>query len=363
MPKNSIPKTPAGGAQGALVPPSFVSGTADLAARLGLSQWSVSRAINGHAGVSEQTRQRVLQAMQDTGFSPNPLARGLRGRRTGTVGICFGRLKVPILDEKIFGLQEFLRKRQFHCLLETTSNDVANELRVLEHFRRSRVDGVILIQPRLSEDEIRKALGSTVAVCIDPLRAKRIPSVMLDRQIAMQGLIDHLLDLGHRRFALLGITPEDSWRWPTLAAGVEKRGLDPSSSFWHHKPPGPEQSPLEAGMEAALVALRQSPRPTALICLNDYLALGAVQAAKDAGLAVPGDVSITGFDNRDIARVLRPMLTTVEQRTERMVTAVGEMLLKQICQVSSEPVLGQKIRIEPVVIFGESTGQAPRFPG
>lgn len=339
-------------------PPPFVSGTADLAAWLGLSQWSVSRAINGQPGVGEETRQRVLKAMRDTGFAPNPLARGLRGRRTGTVGVCFGRLKVPILDEKIFGLQEFLRKREFHCLLETTRNDPATEARVLEHFRRSKVDGVVLVQPRLPETAIRAALGPTPAVCIDPLQARHIPSVVMDRAAVMRRLIEHLLDLGHRRFALLGITPGDTWRWPALADSLKRRGLDPESAFWHHPPPGPDQSPLETGVEAASLALRRTPRPTALICLNDFIALGAVHSARNLGLDVPADVSITGFDNQDIARILRPMLTTVEQRSERMVAVVGDMLLKQISQAPSARALPPIVTLEPIVIFGESTGPA-----
>jgi DNA-binding LacI/PurR family transcriptional regulator len=335
-----------------------ITSTADLAAKLDLSQWSVSRAINGHPGVSEGTRRRVIEAMNESGFSPNPYARGLRGRSLRTVGICFSRLKVPILEEKVFKLQDFFRSLNIHCLLETTRSDAQTERKVLDHFRSSRVDGVVLFQSKLPATEISSLLGAIPLICIDPRFPQTAPTVALDRRLAMHTLIEHLLDLGHTRFALLGITQGDTWRWPPLEESARRRGLDPAHAFQSVRSPEAEQSPLEMGLQSAMTLLTSSDRPTAFICQNDWVATGVLQAARELNLTIPGDLSVTGFDNLDISRILRPYLTTVEQHSDRTVAVAGQMLLDQMSEI---PVSAQTVLITATVVIGDSTGPLRKF--
>lgn len=332
-----------------------VTSTADLAAKLGLSQWSVSRAINGHPGVSEETRRRVLEEMNASGFSPNPYARGLRGRSLRTVGICFSRLKVPILEEKVFKMQEFFRSHDIHCLLETTRSDAQTERKVLDHFKSSRVDGVALFQSKLPAEEISSLLGNIPLICIDPRFPQTAPTVALDRTPAMHTLIEHLLDLGHTRFALLGITRGDIWRWPPLEESVCRRGLDPDHALLSVRSPTPEQSPLEMGLQAGMTLLTGADRPSAFICQNDWVATGVLQAARELNLSAPADLSVTGFDNLDIARVLRPYLTTVEQHSDRTVAVAAQMLFRQMHDL---PIDQRTVLVPATVVIGDSTGRA-----
>lgn len=339
--------------------PSVVS-TADLAKYLNLSQWTVSRAINGHHDISEETRKRVLTAMDELGFRPNPFARGLRGRGISMIGICFSRLNIPILDQKVFELQEYLRNRGFRSLLEASLNDPENEQRVLEDFRRIRVDGVVIFFSMLSSSKIRQATRSMALVSVDPWWPQEVPMVMLDRHTAMRQIIDHLLDLGHRSFALLGISPDNIWRWPPLAEGVMARGLNPDEVFSWYKYPSPFESPIKGGAEMAARALSLKPRPTAFICQDDLIALGAIQTVKDAGLSVPKDISVTGFNNQDVAQTLRPTLTTVDQHPSSTIARVGELLSMQLALPARDRGKAVEVKIKGSFIARESTGPAPK---
>lgn len=340
-------------------PPTVVS-TRELAKYLNLSQWTVSRAINGHHDISEETRKRVLAAMDEVGFRPNPFARGLRGRGIGIVGLCFSRLNIPILDQKVFAMQEFLRQHGFRSLMEATQNDPENEARVLEDFRRIRVEGVVLFLSMLNSARVRQATKGMAVVSIDPWHSQEVPMVNLDRYSAMRQIIHHLLDLGHRRFGLLGIAPDNIWRWPPLVDGVSSRGLNPGEVFTWYPYPSPHESPVSAGAQMAAKTLKLSPRPTAFICQDDLVALGAVQAVKDAGLSVPGDISVTGFNNQDLAQLLRPTLTTVDQQPIHMIAKAGELLTIQMGLPARERGQPMEAKITPQFIIGESTGPAPQ---
>ena len=334
-----------------------ITSTADLARYLNLSQWTVSRAINNHTDISEKTRQRVLKAMDEVGFTPNVFARGLRGRSARMIGISFARLNVPVLDQKIFELQEFFRSKQFQCLLETTMHDLDVEVRGIKAFMKIHVDGIVLVQSGLSVKKMRSLIGDTPCVLVDPVHVHNRATVFLDRAVAQCKLFDHLFELGHRRIALLGFDEEDNWRWPPLVQSAKDRGLDPKKVFVSTARKKSSETNVEAGARMAIdVAKKSSRRPTALMCLDDQVAVGAVQALKQAGYSVPDDFSVTGFNNQDIARFIYPRLTTVEQHPESMMNTAGELLIEQINGAGSVKKKQESIQIEPTVLIGESTG-------
>jgi DNA-binding LacI/PurR family transcriptional regulator len=197
----------------------------DFAKYLDLSAWTVSRAINGHPEVKEETRRRVLQAMDEVGFRPNPLARGLGGRRTGLIGVCLFNLENPIVSAKVFHLQEFLRRQHLRSLLEVTLRDPESEQRVIEDFLRIRTDGLVLMYSSLDAATLASCVGEVPCVVVDPHQPQKLPNVSLDRRQAMRLLLEHLLRLEHRSFALLGFRKNEPWRWPALA-GDRPRARD-----------------------------------------------------------------------------------------------------------------------------------------
>lgn len=203
----------------------------DFARHLDLSAWTVSRAINGHPEVNEKTRRRVLAAMDELGFRPNPLARGLGGRRTGMIGVCFMGLGNPIVDKKVYALQEFFRGQHLQTVLEVRMRDREQELRAIENFRRIHVDGVVLMYSELDAKASVEALKRVPCVQVDPHQPQQIPSVSLDRHKAMRLLMEHLLRLEHTSFGLLGTGRSDVWRWPALLEIARSHRLDPAKVY------------------------------------------------------------------------------------------------------------------------------------
>lgn len=340
-------------------PAPAIHSIADFARHLNLSAWTISRAINGHPEVNEQTRQRVLAAMDELGFRPNPLARGLGGRRTGMIGVCFMGLGNPIVDKKVYALQEFFRSQHLQTLLEVRMRDRQQELRAIENFHRIRVDGVVLMYSELDGAEAVTALRGLPCVQVDPHRPQKVPSVSLDRQKAMRLLMDHLFRLEHTRFGFLGTGKNDVWRWPAVVEIAKARGLDPDEIFVEVPDRRELESPVERGQWMAQSVFEMKRRPTALLAENDQIALGAVHTLREAGVHVPREISVTGFDNLDVGRKLHPTLTTIDQNPLRMMERAGEILLEQIRLPAAKrggPVLET---VAPELIIGESTGPAP----
>ena len=331
---------------------------ADFARHLKLSAWTVSRAINGHPEVNEKTRRRVLAAMDELGFRPNPLARGLGGRRTGMIGVCFMGLGNPIVDKKVYALQEFFRRHHLQTVLEVRMRDRQQELHAIENFRRIHVDGVVLMYSELNAASSVEALKGVPCVQVDPHQPQTIPSIALDRQKAMRLLMDHLFRLEHTSFGLLGTGRNDVWRWPALVEIARARHLDPEKIYLHFDDLLHVESMIERGQLMAQVVLEMDRRPTALITANDQMAIGVIQTLREAGVSIPREISVTGFDNLDLGRKLHPTLTTIEQNSVQLMERAGALLLEQIKLPPDER--GKPITefIAPQLVVGESTGPA-----
>jgi DNA-binding LacI/PurR family transcriptional regulator len=333
---------------------------ADFARHLKLSAWTVSRAINGHPEVNEKTRRRVLAAMDEVGFRPNPLARGLGGRRTGMVGVCFMGLGNPIVDKKVYAAQEFFRRHHLQAVLEVRMRDREQELRAIENFRRIHVDGVMLMYSELDAQSSIDVLKGMPCIQVDPHRPQRIPSVSVDRHKAMRLLMEHLFRLEHDSFGLLGTGRSDVWRWPALVDIARARGLDPEKIYVQFDDFLHVESQIERGQLMAEAVLRVKRRPTALLAANDQMAIGVIHTLRAAGVSIPREISVTGFDNLDLGRKLHPTLTTIEQNSVQLMERAGALLLEQIKLPPTERGKPQHETVAPELVIGESTGPAFR---
>ncbi len=333
-----------------------VTSVSDLARYLGLSDWTVSRAINNYPAVKASTRERVHKAMKEVGFRPNPIARGLRGKGTGLVGVCFNELRNTILIEKLATFEEFLHSHGFRSILSFTGQDIAGEINAIKDFRNLRVDAIVQVQSQMKPAQAKEVLADSKWVQVDPAHPELTPSVQVDRKLGTLLLIDHLVELGHRRFGLLGIAAGDNWRWPGLLAGLKRHGLDPATCMTLY----PFQSGLYAsyemgGMLAEAVLADRNP-PRALIAMNDRVAIAAIQRLRHAGARIPKDFSVTGFDNLDIAHHLFPTLTTIDQQPALLMKTGGDLLLQQLRPGKTK--LPEKCLVAPVLRVGQSTGPA-----
>lgn len=338
-----------------------IQSTAELARHLGLSRWSVSRAINGQDGVSAETVEQVRAAMTEFGFTPSPHGRALRGHRTGTIGICFRELDTPITIQKLGYLQRLLSRRGWRPLLEFTELDQRMGTDVIRHFISMRVEGVMLLDtppgPEATEWLRMLKKHDIPAATVEPVGPVAHNGVHLDREEALVQATQHLLALGHERFALLGISD----RFPMGAARLT--GVQRALAAARRNLPAPEilslpnsrTAGLRYGRELASLLLQRAPKklPTALLALNDEVAAGALWQLQKAGFNCPQDFSLIGFDNLPLSEQATPALTTVDHNTEAVATAAVDMLLQLIERgpATKLPV----VKIPPHLVHREST--------
>lgn len=337
-----------------------VEGTAGLARHLGISRWTVSRVLNGHKGVGEGTRRRVEAAVKELGFEPNRLARGLRGVPSGVVGVSFPHLQAMVLAQKSQLLQEALKTGGYRAIFEMPEGDPEVEAEVVRHFLSIKVDGIVLIGSILEAGapvfEEAEARGVPI-VAVDPRHALPIPRVSLDRGKAMAIKLRHLHELGHRRIGILGFGSDDMYegiRRRGLKRAAERLGFDFAEDIRFFDEAGHHQQSYAFGaLLAEKVMEAGEAGPTALFCLNDRIAVGALRALQQAGKEVPGAYSVIGLDNLPETAWTSPPLTTVDQNISTLMAKAREALW-----TDTNGGKATHHKVEPILIVRGSTGRA-----
>ncbi|MGK2856917.1 MAG: LacI family DNA-binding transcriptional regulator [Thermoanaerobaculia bacterium] len=277
----------------------------DVAARVGVSVATISRVFNSTAPVRETVRQRVLEAAQELNYVPHAAARSLSTRSTATIGVVLPDLHGEFFSEVIRGIDLSAREAGFHILVSGSHADRA-EMRAVLAALRGRVDGLIVMSPDLETRTLVSDLPHGLPIVVLNSAVDGWPSITIDNYGGARDVVKHLVSLGHRRIAFVGGPSQNvdaGDRVRGYRAGMRSAGLDPlelDGLFTE-----------ESGHEAARILLRSSPRPTAIFSANDAMAIGALSAFREAGVDVPDDVALVGFDDVPIARYLAPPLTTV----------------------------------------------------
>jgi LacI family transcriptional regulator len=284
----------------------------DVAAHAQVSTATVSRCLNFPDLVSEATKVKVLEAVRALRYSPNFGARAMAARRTNTIGAI-----IPTMENAIFarGLQAFqdeLRQHGFTMLVASTSYSAEIEEEQIKALVSRGADALLLIGHERSA-EIYKFLDAQgipyiATWAFDP--AFKRPSVGFDNAAAMQKLATTAIEFGHKQMAMISAETAHNDRAKGRLVGVQNAmkmaGLDPDSLIFAET-----SYSIENGERAVEQVMQARPRPTVVFCGNDVLAVGALRRAAKLGLNVPGDVSITGFDDLELAQIAQPPLTTV----------------------------------------------------
>ena len=285
---------------------------ADVASRAGVSTATVSRVLNAPDRVAKATRDRVDQAVRELGYSPNFGARALAARRTGTVGAVIPTMENAIFARALQAFQEELRDHGLTLLVASSAYSPEIEEEQIRALVARGADALLLIGHQRSEALYRflKQRGVPVLIAWAHDASAPRPAIGFDNSKAMRALADEVLTLGHRHIGVISAEQAGNDRARARVDGVRAamagRGLDPDGIALIETPYS-----VENGKQAFARLMRRAPRPTAVICGNDVLAAGALQMAKDMQMHVPGDVSITGFDDIEIATLVDPPLTTV----------------------------------------------------
>lgn len=340
------------------LPPKITS-TAEFARYVGLARTTVSRVLNGQPGVRPANVERIQRALAATGFTPNAYAGLLKGKSTSTVGLCMQSFLTPPLLLKMAKLQARLRAFGFASLIEVAEPEETQ--RVIRHFLSMRVDGVVFIghfPPAELSERIHELLaGRTPHVVLGPSDIDRAVSVTLDAAQGMYEVVKHLLDHGHSTFALLGVPEIASMpfeRVRGILRALQERGIDPERALCRGDGSLERSGDFGYGQALARRFLVNPRNPTAYLALNDEIAAGAVRALQEEGVSVPVDISVTGFNNQDLALAVNPSLTTVDQQIEPTVHAAAELLISHIRH--GLPLQRTVLAIPPKLLIRQSTG-------
>ncbi len=288
-----------------------------VAAACGVSPSTVSRILNGTAVVSQDKREAVDRAIADLGFIPNPIARGLAGGRTLSVGVVTQALDSPFYGLALSGIEQELSPAGYSALFVSGNWNADEEGRCIEMLRSRRVDGIIVLTGRLSDDELRNLSGSMpVVVTGRNLSAPGLYSLDFNNFEAARLATDHLLTLGHRRIAFIAgdpIHPDSTERLRGYRAALKASGVRYNPALVL-----PGKYHEESGL-LAVAQLIESREPfSAIFAANDQMAFGAALALYRRGLRVPDDISLVGLDDLSGASHSIPPLTTIHQSVDEL---------------------------------------------
>ncbi|HET7092125.1 MAG TPA: LacI family DNA-binding transcriptional regulator [Thermomicrobiales bacterium] len=307
----------------------------DVARRAGVSQSVVSLVLNNRslAAISPETRRRVQAVIDELGYVPDGAARSLRTRKTQIVASLIPDIANPFYPAFERGMQDVADAHGYVLSAFNTDGLRDKELRCIRSVLRARIDGVIATPFQLTSADFSPLIECGVPVVVfgeltDEPPAPAYDCLYVDDFAAAGELLDYLIDRDYRPLAMIASSGDVLRR--------EGRGRAYRRALAEATPPqapilADGKDPTEAGGYAAMRALlRRSPRPRAVFADNDMMAIGAMLAIREAGLRVPDDVAIAGFDDIVVARLLNPPLTTVAQFPERLGRRAAEMLFERL---------------------------------
>ena len=327
---------------------------AEVAKKVGVSEATVSRVLNGKAGVSDSTREAVLTALDVLGYERPSKLRGQRARLIGLVVPELSNPIFPALAEVIGGA---LAQRGFTPVLCTRTAGGLSEADYVDMLLEQHASGVVFVSGHFAEvaaphDHYRLLRGRGVPVVLINAAIDNLdfPCVATDDASAATQAFTHLSALGHERIGLV-LGPEDHMPSRRKLAAFQSQAETARLSV---APVEHALFSLEGGQAAATRMLRQG--VTGIICASDVLALGAIRAVRRAGLSVPGDVSVVGFDDSAWLNCTDPPLTTLRQPIESMGKAAVALL---VSQAETAPSHAEELLFEPELVVRGSTGPAP----
>jgi LacI family transcriptional regulator len=322
----------------------------DVARAANVSVATVSRALNGHDNVAEAVRLRVIQVASELRYSPHAAARSLSSRRTHTIGVVLPDLYGEFFSELMRGVDQVARERGFHLLVSSCHGNPEEQGAALRTMR-GRVDGLLLMSPYVGDmGHLTDNLSSSQPTVLmnTHLPDSGLATLNVDNYGGAMALIGHLVGTGRRRIAFIA-GPEDNFD-----ACERQRGyLDalarylPGTAPWILSGDFNEASGHAAGLQ--LVASK--PLPDAIFAANDMMALGCLSALRQAGIQVPQQVALAGFDDIPLSRYVQPSLTTVRVN----IAELGGQAMSALSDAIGTEAAAASVSLQPELIVREST--------
>jgi len=310
----------------------------DVAKVAGVSTATVSRVINSPQTVRKQTRDRVCNAMKQCRYKYNALARGFVTKRSQTIGLIVPTITNPIFAESTRGVQDYANKHDYHVILGNTDYRKEKEAKLIQVFREMQVDGMLITTTDLKSQTLKELQeeGFPFVILYSTVRKGPLSCVGVDNFLGGYKATDHLIKLKHKRIAMLAgafsFSDKSFHRWHGYKKCLKDNGITYNPDYLLQSPYN-----LESGRQGAIELMSMKKRPTALFCSNDYLAIGAMEGAREKGLRVPEDLSVIGFDDIPMASFISPALNTIRQPAYDMGTDGARILLSHISTPPEKP--------------------------
>ncbi|MCP4671735.1 MAG: LacI family transcriptional regulator [Desulfobacula sp.] len=329
----------------------------DVAKLAGVSTATVSRVINSPETVREKTREKVTRAMKTCNYKYNALARGFVTKKSNTIGLIIPTINNPVFAESTRGVQDCADKEKIQVILGNTYYQYKQEESLVETLREKQVDGLIITTTNPKGAILKTLLDDDFPFVLLYSTFKKGPLsvVGIDNYQGGYKATEHLIKLGHNRIGMLAgiFTKSDRsfHRWHGYRQCLKNHGIPYDKKLLEQI-----NYSLTGGKDSIKKLLSLQDPPTAVFCSNDYLAIGAMKGAREFGLNLPEDLSITGFDDIHIASYIIPGLTTIRQPAYEM-GKLGAKLLFQHIGNQKKP---EQLMLETSLIVRQSTVRAKK---
>lgn len=303
----------------------------DVAKRAGVSIATVSRVLNNLPGYSDETRQIVMKAVEETGYQPNAIARGLINKRTQTIGVLLPSVSSSFSSELLHGIEQYANDSNYSVVICNTGDDGNRTLKYLQVLREKQVDGVIFASEALKDEYYQaiQSMGIPTTLVSSHSDRKSVPYVKVDDFKASYDAVSYLIGKGHTRIAMIAGTKEDRIAGVPRVNGylqaLQDRGLTFREQDLVHG-----DFKFESGQSAMEELHRQSSGITAVFAASDEMAIGALSYAATHGIRIPDDISLIGYDDLKLAEMVVPSLTTIHQPLSDMGALACQKLISMI---------------------------------
>ena len=332
----------------------------DIARQAGVSHTTVSRALNHSPLISRQTTTRIQKIALEMGYHPSVAARSLKTNRSQVIGVIVSHIADPYFSEVLQGIDDVAQENGYSLFIASAQHDTARENSIVQTMREHRVDGVILCSPHFTpEQSSRLNSYNTPIVAINNQSDEEYRfAIYHDDVDGCLQVCRYLIELGHRKIAYLGNVMagrSSRERQEGFMQAMGAAGYSVPREYIHQvSGNSPEQ-----GFEGVEYFMGLRERPTAVICYNDFMAIGVLKGFQQAGLQVPEDISITGFDNIIYSDYTRPSLTTIDQPKRFLGAEAAKLMFNQLREGSNPMTKETSVKRLPGTLVIRQSTAAP----
>ncbi|AZV59263.1 LacI family DNA-binding transcriptional regulator [Peribacillus frigoritolerans] len=322
----------------------------DVANEAGVSISTVSKVLNNTGSIAEKTRKRVRETMRELNYQPSVVASVKK--RIQTIGLLIPNIANPFMAEIARGIENHLKKFGFSLMICSTDNDLKTEIEYISILKQKYIDGIIIATGLKEDKAIKELLNAEIPVALlsRDVSSLAVDSVLVDDFLGGFEATEHLINLGHQKIAMI----TEDINFPTIKTRVEgyKQALEKAGLEYDESLVLLNNTSLEEGKQSTRKLLNLSVPPTAIFASTEFLAIGAIQAARELKVKVPQKLSIIGFDDTVLATICDPPLTTIAQPIHEMSEKVVELL---IAEIENPKETKQRVVLSPKLVVREST--------